>query len=47
MATSQSPSVIACEAETMACRPEPHSRLTLKAGVSFGRPAFIAATRLR
>ncbi len=47
MATSQSPSAIACAADTMACRPEPHRRLTLKAGVSTGQPASMAATRER
>ena len=31
-ATSQSPSNIACAAETMACKPEPHNRLTVSAG---------------
>ena len=46
-ATSQSPSLIACAADTIACRPLPHSRLTVKAGVSTGRPPLTAATRLR
>ena len=39
--------MIDCAAEMMACRPEPQSRLTLKAGVSIGQPASMAATRLR
>jgi hypothetical protein len=31
-ATSQSPSLIAWAVDTIACRPLPHSRLTVKAG---------------
>ena len=46
-ATSQSPSLIAWAADTIACRPLPHSRLTVKAGVSTGRPPLTVATRLR
>ena len=42
-----SPSISDCAAETIACRPEPHRRLTFIAAVSFGRPALMAATRLR
>src|SRR3990167_9840625 len=38
---------MAWAAEMMACRPEPHRRLTLKAGVSMGQPASMAATRER
>src|SRR5262249_33885503 len=34
-------------AETIACRPLPHSRLRVKAGVSTGRPPLTAATRER
>ena len=47
MATSQSPSRMACAAETMACRPEPHSRLTFIATVSLGQPPLMVATRDR
>src|SRR5664279_2905270 len=46
-ATSHSPSLIVWAAETIACRPLPHSRLTVSAGVSTGRPPFTAATRER
>ena len=46
-AMSASPSRIACAAETIACMPLPHSRLVVKAGVSTGSPASIAATRDR
>ena len=46
-ATSQSPSLIAWAANTIACSLLPHSRLTVKAGVSTGRPPLTAATRLR
>ena len=46
-ATSASPSRIACAAETMACRPEPHSRFTVIAGTSCDRPPSSAATRAR
>jgi hypothetical protein len=34
-------------AETIACRPEPHSRLTVRHGVPTGIPASTAATRDR
>jgi hypothetical protein len=37
--------MIDCAAETMACKPEPHSRLTVWAGLSLGRPAPMAAMR--
>jgi hypothetical protein len=46
-ATSQSPSMMACAADTMACSPLPHSRLTVKAGISTGSPPLTAATRDR
>src|SRR5215469_7271549 len=46
-ATSQSPSRIAWAADTIACSPLPHRRLTVNAGVSTGRPPLTAATRLR
>src|SRR6266542_6639042 len=46
-AASASPSLMACAADTIACNPLPHSRLTLNAGVSTGRPPFTAATRPR
>src|SRR5215831_9051664 len=46
-ATSQSPSLIACAADTIACSPVPHSRLRVKAGVSMPSPPSIAATRAR
>ena len=46
-AASQSPSMIACAADTMACSPLPHSRFTVSAGVSTGRPPLTAATRDR
>lgn len=47
MATSTSPSRMVCAALTTACRPEPHRRLTLNAGVSAGTPPSRAATRDR
>jgi hypothetical protein len=47
MATSASPSITDCAAETMAFKPLPHSRLTFIAGTSCGRPPSIAATRDR
>jgi hypothetical protein len=47
IATSVSPSSTLCAAETIACRPEPHSRLTFIAGTSCVRPPSIAATRDR
>src|SRR6516162_2106340 len=46
-ATSASPSAMACVADTIACRPLPHSRFTVNAGVSTGRPPLTAATRPR
>ena len=45
MATSASPSKMLWLAEMMACRPEPHRRLTLKAGVPSAQPPLTAATR--
>jgi hypothetical protein len=44
-ATDTSPDWIPCAAETIACTPVPHSRLTVKAGVSLGMPAFTPTTR--
>ena len=44
-ATSASPVAIVCAAETIACTPVPHRRLTVNAGTSLGMPAFIATTR--
>ncbi len=44
-ATSVSPSRMYCDAETMACMPLPHSRLTVNAPVSCGRPPFTHARR--
>src|SRR6516165_12678864 len=38
---------MACAAETIACSPLPHSRFTVKAGVSTGSPPLMAATRLK
>src|SRR5215471_12776176 len=46
-ATSQSPSMMACAADTIACRPLPHRRLRVRAGVPTGRPPLTAATRDR
>ncbi len=46
-ATSQSPSLMAWAADTMACSPLPHSRLTVRAGVCTGSPPLTAATRDR
>ena len=46
-AVSASPSMIVCAAPTIACRPLPHSRFTVTAGVSCGRPPLMAATRAR
>src|SRR5215472_2429224 len=45
--TSASPSITICAAETIACSPDPHSRLSVNAGVSTGNPALIVATRER
>ena len=39
-----SPSMMLCAADTMACSPEPHRRLTLKAGVLCDKPAFKVAS---
>ena len=47
MATSVSPSKMDWLAFTMACRPEPHRRLTLNAGVPSPQPPLMAATRDR
>src|SRR3989442_14120 len=38
---------MAWAAETIACRPLPHKRLSVRAGVSTGRPPLMAATRAR
>src|SRR5215813_3032772 len=46
-ATSQSLSLIACAADTIACSPVPHSRFSVNAGVSTPSPPSIAATRAR
>src|SRR5690349_22213150 len=46
-ATSQSPSAMACAADTIACSPVPHSRFSVKAGVSTGSPPFTDTTRPR
>ena len=45
MATAASPSKMLWLALMMACRPEPHRRLTLKAGVPSAQPPLMAATR--
>ena len=42
-ATLMLPSAISCAAETIACAPEPHTRLTASAGVVTGSPACTAA----
>src|SRR6185312_3669691 len=47
IATSASPSIRHWAADTMACKPEPHSRSTLNAGTLSGMPAFRVATRDR
>src|SRR5262249_22102508 len=44
-ATLMLPSAISCAAETIACAPEPHTRLTASAGVVTGSPACTAAWR--
>src|SRR5215831_8607188 len=44
-ATSMLPSAISCAAETMACAPEPQTRLTVSAGTVTGSPAWMAACR--
>ena len=45
IATSVSPSRMCWAAETIACSPLPHSRLTVRQGVPTGSPPSIAATR--
>lgn len=47
IATSASPSMIVCAADTIACRPEPHRRFTVSAGVCCATPPLTAATRAR
>src|SRR5271165_105413 len=47
IAMSVSPSMMVCAADTIAWRPEPHSRFSVSAGVSFATPAPIAATRAK
>ena len=47
MAMSASPNKMLWLALTMACRPEPHKRFTLKAGVPWPQPPPRAATRER
>ena len=44
-AASISPAAISCAAETIACAPEPQTRLTVMAGTSTGAPPPIAAWR--
>src|ERR1700752_2218617 len=44
-ATSILPSRISCATETMACAPEPQTRLTVIAGVVTGNPAWTPAWR--
>src|SRR5215469_5913972 len=46
-ATSQSPSLTACAADTIACSPLPHSRFSVSAGVCTPSPPLTAATRAR
>ncbi len=46
-ATSQSPSLMACAADTIACSPLPHSRFSVNAGVCTPSPPLTAATRPR
>jgi hypothetical protein len=41
--TSILPSAISCAADTMACAPEPQTRLTVSGGVVTGSPAWTAA----
>ena len=43
--TSASPTWMAWAAETIACTPVPHRRLTVKAGASLGTPALMPTTR--
>src|ERR1700754_4813374 len=44
-ATSPKPSQISCAADTTACAPEPHTRLTVCDGTDTGTPPAIAAWR--
>src|SRR5262249_13626520 len=44
-AASMLPSAISCAAETIACAPDPQTRLTVSAGMVTGRPACTAACR--
>src|SRR5262249_2213161 len=44
-ATSMFPREISCAAETIACAPEPQTRLTVSAGMLTGSPAWTAACR--
>src|SRR5262245_39183828 len=44
-ATLMLPNEISCAAETMACAPEPQTRLTVSAGIVTGSPAWTAACR--
>ena len=44
-AVSVSPSRMYCAADTIACMPLPHSRLTVNAPVSCGRPPLTAHSR--
>ena len=46
-ATLASPARMVCAADTAACSPDPHSRLTVSAGVSTGTPAYSAMWRAR
>ena len=46
-AAPQSPSAMAWAADTIACSPVPHSRFSVKAGVSTGSPPFTDTTRPR
>ena len=45
IAASVSPSRMYCDAETIACRPLPHSRLTVIAPDECGSPPFTPTTR--
>ncbi len=44
-AASTAPAAISCAADTIACAPEPQTRLTVMAGTVTGRPPRIAAWR--
>jgi hypothetical protein len=37
--------MISCDADTIACAPEPQTRFTVIAGTDTGNPAWIAAWR--